>query len=357
MTKYILQRILAALPVLLGILFVTFTLARLLPGDPCVAILGEKANEVTCAAFNARYGLDRPITTQFGIYLRDVLTGDLGMSFRYGQPVTKMISERLAVTVELAFSAMLFAVIFGVLLGIISAKRHSSTVDVMTMVGANLGVSIPVFVLGLFLAYVFAIVLKDTPLALPPSGRLSAGMTVTSLAERFGLVEGDPRFRLAQFFTNLYFFNAIIHLDGKLFMDSLKHMILPAVALGTIPMALIARMTRSSLLEVLGQDYTRTARAKGLAERVVLLRHALRNALLPVATIIGLSLGFLLSGAVLTETIFGFSGMGRALFDGITARDYAVIQGFTLVTAIMFLVINLAVDILYGFLDPRIRLT
>ncbi len=357
MTKYIAQRLLAALPVLLGILFVTFTLARLLPGDPCVAILGEKANEVTCAAFNTRYGLDKPITTQFGIYLRDVMTGDLGMSFRYGQPVTRMVAERLSVTLELALSAMLFAVIFGMILGIISARKHSSAVDVITMIGANLGVSIPVFVLGLFLAYVFAILLKDTPFALPPSGRLSAGMTVTSFADRFGLAEGDPRYRVAQFFTNLYFLNAIIHGDGKLFVDSLKHMILPSVALGTIPMALVARMTRSSLLEVLGQDYTRTARAKGLSERVVLIRHALRNALLPVVTIIGLSLGFLLSGAVLTETIFGFSGVGRALYDGITARDYAVIQGFTLVTAVLFLVINLIVDILYGFLDPRIRLT
>lgn len=356
MTKYIAQRLMAALPVLLGILFVTFALARLLPGDPCVAILGEKANEVTCAAFNARYGLDKPITTQFGIYLRDVLTGDLGMSFRYGQPVTRMIAERLSVTVELAFSAMFFAVLFGMTLGIISAKQHGSIADVMTMVGANFGVSIPVFVLGLFLAYVFAILLQDTPFALPPSGRLSAGMSVPSLAAEWNIAEGRPLYRVAQFLTNLYFFNALIHLDGKLFLDSLKHMFLPAVALGTIPMALIARMTRSSLLEVLGQDYTRTARAKGLAERVVLMRHALRNALLPVVTIIGLSLGFLLSGAVLTETIFGFSGIGRALFDGITARDYAVIQGFTLVTAVIFLFINLIVDILYGFLDPRIRL-
>jgi peptide/nickel transport system permease protein len=357
MTKYITQRILAALPVLLGILFVTFTLARLLPGDPCVAILGEKANEITCAAFNARYGLDEPITTQFGIYLGDVLKGDLGMSFRYGQPVTRMIAERLSVTIELAFSAMIFAVIAGMSLGIVSARRHGSAADVFTMIGANLGVSVPVFVLGLFLAYLFAITLKDTPFALPPSGRLSAGMTVPALAQQFNLSEGDPLYRVAQFFTNLYFFNALIHLDGRLFIDSLKHMILPAMALGTIPMALIARMTRSSLLEVMGQDYTRTARAKGLVERTVLLRHALRNALLPVVTIIGLSLGFLLSGAVLTETIFGFSGMGRALFDGITARDYAVIQGFTLVTAVLFLFINLAVDILYGFLDPRIRLS
>jgi peptide/nickel transport system permease protein len=357
MTKYIVQRILAALPVLFGILFVTFALARLLPGDPCVAMLGEKANEVTCAAFNARYGLNEPIIKQFGIYLGDVLTGDLGTSFRYGQPVTRMVAERLSVTIELAFSAMIFAVIAGMSLGIISAKRHNSATDVITMIGANLGVSVPVFVLGLFLAYVFAILLKDTPFSLPPSGRLSAGMSVPSFAATFDLSEGQPLYRVAQFFTGLYFFNALVHLDGKLFMDSLRHMILPAIALGTIPMALIARMTRSSLLEVLNQDYTRTARAKGLSEQVVLLRHALRNAMLPVVTIIGLSLGFLLSGAVLTETIFGFSGMGRALYDGITARDYAVIQGFTLVVAVIFLVINLVVDILYGFLDPRIRLS
>ena len=356
MTKYIVQRLIAAIVVLFGILFVTFALSRLLPGDPCIAMLGEKANEVTCSAFNQRYGLNEPILTQFGIYLRDVFSGDLGSSFRFGQPVTKLISERLPVTVELAFCAMIVAVVAGMILGILSAIRQNSAIDVLTMVGANLGVSIPVFVLGLFLAYVFAVILKDTPLTLPPSGRLSAGMAVPSLAEQWNLTEGQPLFRVAQFFTNLYFFNALINLDGKLFIDSLKHMILPAVALATIPMAIIARMTRSSLLEVLSQDYTRTARAKGLPERIVLLRHALRNALLPVVTIIGLSLGFLLSGAVLTETIFGFSGVGRALFDAILSRDYPVIQGFTLVTAVLFLVINLIVDILYGFLDPRIRL-
>lgn len=357
MTRYILQRIVAALPVLLGILLVTFVLARLLPGDPCVAMLGERANEVTCAAFNARYGLDKPIFTQFGIYLRDVLTGDLGMSFRYGQPVSKMIVERLPITMELAFSAMLVAVFFGMILGMISAVRQNSPVDVATMVGANLGVSIPVFVLGLFLAYIFAIVLKDTPFALPPSGRLSAGMAVPSIPDELGLQEGDPFYRIAQFLSNLYFFNAIVHLDAKLFWDAFTHMLLPAIALATIPMAIIARITRSSMLESLGQDYTRTAHAKGLSDRTVIIRHALRNALLPVVTIIGLSLGFLLSGAVLTETIFGFSGVGRALFDGILSRDYAVIQGFTLVTALVFLVLNLVVDLLYGFLDPRIRLS
>lgn len=356
MTKYIIQRLVAAIPVMFGILFVTFALARLLPGDPCVAMLGEKANPITCGAFNVRYGLDKPITTQFLIYLQDVLKGDLGMSFRFGQPVTKLITEHLPVTIELALSAMVFAVVVGMTLGIISAKRQNSSVDVATMVGANLGVSIPVFVLGLFLAYIFAIVLKGTPFALPPSGRLSAGMSVPSLSQQLGLSEGNPLFRVSEFLSNLYFFNALVNLKGDLFWDASKHMILPAIALGTIPMAIIARMTRSSLLEVMNMDYTRTARAKGLSERVVLMRHALRNASLPVVTIIGLSLGFLLSGAVLTETIFGFSGVGRVLFDAILSRDYAVIQGFTLVTAFMFLVINLFVDILYGFLDPRIRL-
>jgi ABC-type dipeptide/oligopeptide/nickel transport system permease component len=356
MTKYVLQRLVAAIPVLIGIMFVTFALARLLPGDPCVAMLGERANEETCTAFNARYGLDEPLITQFVIYFRDVMTGDLGVSFRYGKPVTQLIAERLPVTMELAFSAMMIAIVVGMFLGTVSAQRQNSSVDVVTMVGANLGVSIPVFVLGLFLAYVFAIILRDTPFALAPSGRLTAGMAVTFLPEKLGMETGDPFYRVVEFFSNLYIFNAIVNLDGELFWDSVKHLILPAIALGTIPLAIIARMTRSSLLEVIGQDYTRTARAKGLSERVVLLRHALRNALLPVVTIIGLSFGFLLSGAVLTETIFGFSGVGRILFDSILARDYAVIQGFTLVTAVGFLMINLLVDILYGFLDPRIRL-
>ncbi|MEA3337179.1 MAG: ABC transporter permease [Chloroflexota bacterium] len=356
MFKYLMQRIIAAIPVMVGILFVTFALARLLPGDPCVAMLGERANEETCSAFNERYGLDKPMITQFLIYFNDVLHGDLGISFRYGKPVTELVIERLPVTVELAMSAMFIAITVGMFLGIVSAKNQNSSIDVLTMMGANLGVSIPVFVLGLLLAYIFAIVLKDTPFALAPSGRLSAGMSVPSLAEKLNIQEGDALYTPMEFLSNLYLFNAVVTLNGELLLDSFKHLILPAVALGTIPLAIIARLTRSSLLEVIGSDYTRTARAKGLSERVVLIQHALRNALLPVVTIIGLSLGFLLSGAVLTETIFGFSGVGRILFDSILARDYAVIQGFTLVTAVGFLIINLVVDILYGFLDPRIRL-
>lgn len=356
MSKYIIQRLLAAIPVLLGIVFITFALARLLPGDPCVAMLGEKANEVTCGAFNTRYGLDKPISTQFAIYFRDVLRGDLGESFRYGRPVTELITERLPVTIELAFAAMFLSVVFGVGLGIISARKQNSAVDVGTMMGATVGFSVPVFVLGLFLAYVFAIVLKDTPFALPPSGRLSAGMAVPSLPETLGLEKGDALYGIATFLGNLYIFNAIVHGDMVLLEDATRHLILPAIALCTIPLSIIARMTRSSLLEVTSQDYVRTARAKGLGERAILFRHALRNALLPVVTIIGLSLGLLLSGAVLTETIFGFSGVGRILFDSITSRDYAPIQGFTLITAVGFVILNLVVDVLYGFLDPRIRL-
>lgn len=356
MSKYILQRLISSIPVLLGILFVTFALARLMPGDPCVAMLGEKANEVTCGAFNARYGLDKPVLTQFWIYFKDILHGDLGLSFRFGRPVTDLIIERLPVTIELAFAAMTLSVIFGVILGIISARKQNSLTDVVTMFGATIGFSIPVFVLGLFLAYIFAIVLKDTPFALPPSGRLSAGMAVPSLPETLGLQKGDALYGAAAFFGNLLIVNAIVHGNVSLLVDAAKHLVLPAIALSTIPMSIIARMTRSSMLEVTGQDYVRTARAKGLSERVILFRHALRNALLPVVTIVGLSLGLLLSGAVLTETIFGFSGVGRILFDSITSRDYAPIQGFTLITAVGFLALNLIVDILYGFLDPRIRL-
>ena len=357
MSKYVLQRLVTTIPVLLGILFITFALARLMPGDPCVAMLGEKANPVTCGAFNARYGLDKPILTQFWIYIRDVFHGDLGQSFRYGRPVTDLIIERLPVTIELAFAAMFFSVLFGVTLGIISAQRQNSAVDVGTMFGATIGFSVPVFVLGLLLAYLFAIVLKDTPFALPPSGRLTAGMAVPSLPETLGLEKGDRLYGIASFLGNLYIFNAIVHGNINLLLDASKHLLLPAIALATIPLSIIARMTRSSLLEVTSQDYIRTAHAKGLSERVVLMRHALRNALLPVVTIIGLSLGFLLSGAVLTETIFGFSGVGRTLFDSITARDYGPIQGFTLVIAVGFLFLNLMVDVLYGFLDPRIRLS
>jgi peptide/nickel transport system permease protein len=226
------------------------------------------------------------------------------------------------------------------------------------MVLANLGVSIPVFVLGLMLEYLFAIILKDTFLWLPPSGRLSAGVSLPQLAETWNLQNLPPWAASSLEFTSrLYTFNALITFNWVALNDVQRHMLLPALAVGTIPLAIIARMTRSSILDVLGQDYIRTARAKGLKMPKVVFRHALRNAMLPVVTIIGLSLGGLLSGAVLTETVFNLPGMGRALYEAITARDYTVVQAFTLVIAVVFVVINLAVDVLYAFLDPRIRLS
>lgn len=356
MLLFILRRLVLAVPVLLGILFATFALTRLIPGDPCRAALGEKATDAVCDAFIQRYGLDRPIPVQFGIYLTDVAQGDLGQSFRFGRPVTELIAERLPVTVELALSAMVFSTIFGIILGVISAYWRNSLIDVLTMVFANTGVSVPIFVLGLLLAYFFAVVLKGTPFALPPSGRLTAGVTVTPLAEAWGLewLGGAPR-ALLNFISELYLINGLLTFNWKVVGDAIKHLILPTVALGTIPMAVAARMTRASLLEVLGLDYMRTARAKGLNERRVIFRHAMRNALLPVVTVLGLSLGGLLSGAVLTETIFNLTGVGKTLFDAITSRDYTVVQAFTLVIAVIFVAVNLVVDLSYAYLDPRIR--
>lgn len=357
MSQYILRRLLLAVPVLVGIIFVTFTLARLIPGDPCRAQLGERATDELCDAFNIRYGLDKPIPVQFGIYMTDVLKGDLGESIRFGKPVTALIIERLPMTVELSVAALIFAVMIGIPLGMISALRHNSATDVVTMVGANIGVSMPVFWLGLMLAYLFAVVLKDTPFWLPPSGRLSPGLYVPDLAETWGWTLEPGGFKsMVTFVSNMVIFNSLVTGNWEVFWDALKHLILPAVALGTIPLAIIARMTRSSLLEVLGVDYIRTARAKGLSERMVILRHAMGNAMLPVITIIGLSLGTLLGGAVLTETIFGLAGVGRMLFESITARDYTVVQGFTLVIAVGFVLVNLIVDVSYVFFDPRIRL-
>jgi peptide/nickel transport system permease protein len=225
------------------------------------------------------------------------------------------------------------------------------------MVGSNIGVSMPVFWLGLMLAYIFALLLKGTPFQLPPSGRLSSGVESIPFYEVWGwnvdTASGGGQF--LAFLSNLYLFNSLITLQLEVFWDALRHLILPALALGTIPMAIIARMTRSAMLEVLGRDYVRTARAKGLTDFAVTIGHAFRNALLPVITIVGLQLGTIFGGAVLTETIFNLSGVGRVLYEAITARDYPIIQGFTLAIAVGYVAVNLLVDLSYGFLDPRIR--
>lgn len=359
MIQYIIRRLLSSIPVLIGILLVTFTLARLAPGDPCTALLGEHANPVTCKRFIARYGLDQPIPVQLGIFFGDVLRGDLGVSIRFQRPVSLILVERLPTTIELSLAALTLAVLIGVPAGIISAIRHNSPADVATMIGANVGVSMPVFWLGLMLAYVFALLLRDTPLWLAPSGRLTAGLTATAFYEVYSLPlePGTPLMKVAEFFANHYILNSIVTRNWVVLWDTIRHLILPAAALSTIPMAIIARMTRSSLLEVLGLDYIRAARAKGMTEGRVVFRHALMNALLPVVTIIGLSLGTLLGGAVLTETIFGLAGVGRTLFEAITARDYPIIQGFTLIVAIGYVLVNLLVDLSYTYLDPRVRLS
>ena len=260
-------------------------------------------------------------------------------------------------TLELAIMAMLFAVIVGIPLGIISAYRHNSPVDAGTMVVANIGVSMPIFWLGLLLAAFFGVALKDTPFQLPTGSRLTAGLSVPSLFKVWGLenVEGFPAGVLT-FLSNMYLFNSLVTGNWKVFGDAIRHLILPAIALGTIPMAIIARITRSNLLDVLGLDYIRTARAKGVKERSVVLKHGLRNAMLPLVTIIGLQFGALLGGAVLTETVFGLPGVGSLWSTRSSARDYPVIQGFTLVIAVLFVIVNLLVDISYAYLDPRVRL-
>jgi peptide/nickel transport system permease protein len=358
MVQFAVRRFFLSIPVLFGILIVTFALARLIPGDPCRAILGEKATDEVCDRFIHEKGLDKPLPIQFGIYLGEMLRGDFGESIRYNLPVTRLLIERLPTTVELSLSALLVSIVVGIPLGIISAIRHNSWVDVVTMVWANTGVSMPVFWLGLMLAYVFSLLLKDTPFWLPPSGRVSPGIPNDPFFEVWGLAMGETGTLagLLQFLSRMNILNAILTLNWKLLKDAGQHLILPALALGTIPMALIARMARSSMLEVLGQDYIRTARAKGLNRRAVILKHAFRNSLLPLVTVIGLSLGSLLGGAVLTETIFGLSGLGRTLFDSITARDYIVVQSFTVVIAVFFVILNLIVDMSYAYLDPRIRL-
>jgi ABC-type dipeptide/oligopeptide/nickel transport system permease component len=379
MTRFIIRRLLVTIPVLIGIVFIVFVLARVVPGDPCRAVLGERATDQVCDAFIVRYGLDKAIipglfkvnhvvefhpeqvpTTlldnQFVGYLGQLAQGDLGVSIKHSRPVTELLIERLPTTVELTVMAMIFAVSVGIPLGLISGYRRNSKADVGTMVVANFGVSIPVFVLGLALAFLFGLVLKGTPLALPPSARLSTGVEMTPLAVVWGLqnLQGPLR-GILDFVSGLYIPAGIISGQFNVSIDAFRHLILPAIALGTIPLAIIARITRSSLLEVLGQDYVRTARAKGVKERSVIIRHATRNALLPVVTVIGLQLGALLSGAVLTESVFNLAGVGRTMYEAITGRDYVVVQGLTLVIALIYVTVNLIVDISYGFLDPRVR--
>ncbi len=357
MLQFLTRRFLMLFPVVIGILLITFVIVRAIPGDPCDVMLGERATPAKCEAFMERYRLNDNYFVQFGRYLVNMLKGDFGDSIRFTRPVVDIVAERLPMTFELTICAMLFSTTIGIVLGIISAIRRNTIIDTSTMVIANIGISMPVFWLGLMLAYVFALLLKDTPFFIPPSARFSSGVTLTPLLKFWNIQDptGLQKF-LVNFISNFSLINAIITGSWKPFFDELWHLILPSVAVGTIPLAIIARMTRSSLLEVLGQDYVRTARAKGLREQIVIFKHAMRNAMIPIITIIGIETGGLLSGAVLTETVFSLPGVGTMLVQSILARDYPVVQGFTLVVAIIFVLVNLIVDASYAYLDPRIRL-
>lgn len=353
MTRFIVHRLISSIPVLFGIITSVFVLARIIPGDPCKAALGERATDAACDAFAQRAGLDRPVWVQYFRYLGDVLTGDFGDSFSQRRSVAAILVERLPTTIELSVLALTFALLVGIPLGVIAAYKRNSPADVGTMIVANAGVSMPIFVLGLVLQYLFAVTLKDTVLALPPSGRLSPGLVSTPFYEQWGLGGNG----VLEFIANFEILNGVLQWNWRLVTDAAQHLVLPAIAVGTIPLAIIARMTRSSLLDVLGSDYVRTARAKGLGELLVVRRHALRSALLPVVTVVGLSLGALFGGAILTETIFSLTGVGRTLYDSITARDYAVVQGMALIVGVSFVLVNLVTDLLYTVFDPRVRVS
>ena len=333
MTKYIARRLIEAIPVVIGVSILVFMLLHLIPGDPAIAILGERATPENVDAMRERLGLNKPLYEQYFIWAGKMLRGDLGNTVRGNIPVDSEITQRFPATIELAVSALFIAVIVGVPIGILSAIKRNSIVDTISMFLALFGVSIPIFVLGLLLIFLIGVEMN----LLPFVGRLGSNVSIDRI-------------------TGLYTVDALITGNWDGFREAVRHLILPSVTLATVPLAIIARITRSSMLEVLQQDYVRTARAKGLDESVVILRHALRNALLPIVTVLGLNLGLLLSGAVLTETIFSWPGLGRYVVDSLMARDYAAVQGCILVFAAILAVINLVVDLAYAALDPRIRI-
>lgn len=334
MWLYILKRLLSLLPVLLGITLLVFGFLHLIPGDPAVVLLGERATPEQIAALREQLGLNQPLPVQYLIFLGNLLRFDLGNSIISGIPIAAELRSRFPATLELSLGAMLVALILGIPAGILAAVRKNSWLDNLLMSGSLLGVSLPVYWLGLLLIYLFAVNLQW----LPPSGRISV----------------DVGFRFHPL-TGFYLLDALLRLDGGALKDILAHLVLPALALGTIPLAILARITRSAMLESLAQDYIRTARAKGVPAVGVILRHALKNALLPINTIIGLQFGTLLGGAILTETIFSWPGIGSWIYDGILDRDYPVVQGGVVFVAIVFVLINLIVDISYAFFDPRIQ--
>ena len=332
MKWYIIKRLIQLIPVIIGVTIIAFSLIHLAPGDPARTMLGQHATQQELNEIREKYGLDEPIYVQYAIWLNGVLHGDLGRSILTKELVVIEITERFPNTIELAIAAMIFAIIIGGLAGIISATKQYSITDYTVMGIALFGISMPVFWLGIMLMLIFGVILGWLPIGgridlIIPFQRVTGFMILDSI------ITGN--------------FNALISI--------LKHLILPAIALGTIPMAIIARVTRSSMLEVLRQDFIRTERAKGLSERVVIYKHALRNAMVPVVTVIGLNFGLLLSGAILTETVFSWPGLGRLVVNAVYQRDYPLVVGCILIFAIVFVIVNLITDILYTFIDPRIK--
>jgi len=330
--RYAIRRGLTIIPVLLGVSVFVFSFVHLIPGDPAVTMLGERATPQKVAEVRARLGLDRPIHEQYLLYIGKAIRGDLGVSIVRGDPVFTDILHRFPATVELAVSAIFLALIFGVPIGIVSAVWRKSLVDSLSRVLALTGVSMPIFWLGVMLAWVFAVELHWLP----------TGARLDSVADY------EP-------VTHFVLIDAVIQRNWAMIPDALRHLVLPSVALATIPLAVIARMMRASMLEVLSRDYIRTADAKGLSRSGVVLRHGLRNALLPVLTVVGLQVGSLLAGAILTETIFSWPGIGRWVYESIESRDYPIVQGASLFIGVVVVVVNLLTDLLYAAVDPRIK--
>jgi len=336
MLKYILKRLALLLPTLFGVVTLVFFMIALAPGDPARVMLGERASKEKIERLRADLGLDKPLTEQYTLYLKRVVQLDFGKSIKSGQPVMREIRERFPATVELALCAMIFASLLGIWIGVLSATKKNSWVDLSSMVGALFGVSMPVFWLALVMIMIFSVGLD----LFPTGGRINIRYYFTP----------ETNFYLIDTFKYLF--------QGKpeYFLSALHHLVLPSIALGTIPLAIIARTTRSSMLEVLKQDYIKTVRSSGIKESRVIYRYALRNALLPVITVIGLQFGLLLSGAILTETIFAWPGIGKWLYQAISARDYPAVQGGIIIISTCFVLINLAVDILYSVINPKVRL-
>jgi len=327
------RRIIGAVPVIIGISFLIFLLMHIAPGDPVSLLLGDNATPEDIARTRNEWGLDRPLMVQYWEFLSRAVRGDFGRSLKFNEPVMKLVWERLPATLELAFSSLFVAILIAVPLGVYSAIRHNSLLDHAGMSVALVGVSLPNFWLGIMLIYFLGGQLN----LLPVAGRIEYGVEVRSI-------------------TRLYLVDSLITGNFIAFWSALKHLLMPAVTLGSALAAIVTRISRSSVLEVMRQDYVTTARAKGLSETAVIWRHILRNALITIVTILGLQLGALLSGSVVTETVFSYPGIGDLLIQSISARDYKLTQVLILMFAVTYFVVNLLIDLLYSVIDPRIRL-